>query len=62
MPLTKEDLNVIAPHVDRPMSHDEYLDMLIFDNNGYDYGAIMHYSKENDERLNCFINSMIILD
>jgi len=59
MPLTKEEINVIVPHVDRARSHDELLEDLVFENSGYDYGAVMLYNKANDERLNAYFANIM---
>lgn len=40
------------------MTHSEYLNDLIFDSNGLDYGAVMNYEKDNDKRLDNFISSI----
>jgi len=55
MKFTNEELDIIIPKLEKPISEDEYLDMLKFDNRGSDFGVVMCCNPEEDRRIDAFL-------
>lgn len=59
MRFTEEQIDAIIPDLANPITEDEYLEALMLDNEGFDFGAILHYSSESEDKLNQFLKTMM---
>lgn len=59
MKLTREQIDIIIPDLEAPITEDEYLASICFDNEGLDYGAIIDYDHEEERQLVALMNQMV---
>jgi len=59
MELTKEQIDRIIPDLEEPLTEDEYLASLKYDNEGFDYGSIMDYAPEKEKQYDELLAQMV---
>ena len=48
---TQEQIDLFLPVLDHPLTEDEYLETLMIDNDGIDFGDVLDYDADEEELL-----------
>ena len=59
MQLTKDQIDRIIPDLAAPLTEDEYLASLQYDNEDFDYGSIMDYAPEKEKQYDALLAQMV---
>ena len=59
MELTKEQIDRIIPDLAAPLTEDEYLASLKYNNDGLNYGSVMDYAPEEEKQFDDLLAQMV---
>ena len=59
MTFTKSDMDLFVPKLDKPITEEEYLKMLKFRNEGFEYDEVFKYDPERDKELDISLEELM---